>query len=387
MVLLGLSACSGTSVLGSGEGLGKIDGATTADGGTEKKVTRQLDTGDSGIVDLPARPQIGGGNSTSKTDSGTAVEAVPSPSPDSDALAAWLAFDKQPKGATRGVYLVNSNPTVQGCVSRLTDSAANAKQPAFSDDGKFIAYASEVTGTYQIHLLDLKTGENTPLTDLPQGATYPTFSPSGLTIAFVTGDPEAVRDGTTETPPGTGDVMLLNVKTGATQLLKVADPQVNFPYFAPAFASKARLLVSNGYAISALALNFSADPITISNERVLTSSGVPQEPAPSPNGLEMAYPDTCADTLQLEKLDIDLGSTRNCTPASRDFRRDEGILAPDWGSWGFIAVEFAGPLHGIFLVFDDATLSGGGGVAGAEGGRNPDWAPPDFRWACSPAGL
>ena len=86
--------------------------------------------------------------------------------------------------------------------------------------------------------------------------------------------------------------------------------------------------------------------------------------------------------LRLQTLEIDLGSLRSCTPASRDFRRDQGELSPDWGPFGFIAAEFAGPPYGILLI-NDFDLSNGGWVAGASGGRNPDWAPPSFHWSCS----
>jgi hypothetical protein len=359
-------AAGGKGALGEQVGgRGASDGEpVAADGG---------DDADSGPAGQGGEPGTAAG--------GMVASAGAAPSDEPGIVEAWFAFDKQPEGASRGIYLAPANPAADHCVPRLTGSTENAKQPAFSDDGKFLAYASDETGTYQIYLLDLATGESEPLTDLPQGATHPTFSPNGLTIAFVTGDPEAIRDGATEIPAGTGDLMLLNVKTRATQLLKAADPQVNYPYFGPAFASNERLVVSNSYRISALYLDTQADPIAIRSQRDLVH-GVPQEPAPSPDGLEMAFPDTCDDTLRLQTLEIDLGSLRSCTPASRDFRRDQGELSPDWGPFGFIAAEFAGPPHGILLI-NDFDLSNGGWVAGASGGRNPDWAPPSFHWSCS----
>lgn len=375
------AACGGSVDLESAGGAGgsPVAGAAGSAGGARLEPTTSGVGGEGGEADKGNAAT--GGQAPAK--GGSTGEAGAAQVTDPEGLAAWFAFDKQPQGATRGIYLVPANPVAQLCVPRLTDASANAKQPAFSDDGQFLAYASDESGTYQIHVLDLMTGASEPVTDLPQGASYPTFSPGGLTLAFVTGDPEAVRDGATEIPAGTGDVMLVNLKTNATQLLKAVDSQVDYPYFAPAFASDERLLISNGYAITALYLETQGDEVTVRSERLLTSPGVPQEPAPSPNGLEMAYPDTCDDTLAIQKLEIDLGSTRSCVPASRDFRRDQGALAPDWGGFGFLAVEFAGPEHGISLVFD-SDLSNGGWVAGAEGGRNPDWAPPTFRRSCSP---
>jgi Tol biopolymer transport system component len=292
---------------------------------------------------------------------------------------AWLAYDAQPDGEKRGIYLMTA---VDGgsCSKRITSDAFDAKQPAFSDDGKFVAYASNESGTYQIYLLELATGTSKKLTDLPGGASYPTISANGLTVAFVTGDPEVLRDGLVDSAPGAGDLMLVSVKTLQTKLVKAADPAVQYPYFSPAFSGNDRIFVANSFKL--LALYLDQDGAETSVERALTPApGVPQDPAPSPDGQQLAYVDSCADWLNLYTLRIDLGSTRNCTAPTREVRHDMGFVSADWGSFGFIVVENNAPSRGLYL-FHEEDLSNGGGLATEKLARNPDWAPSSFAPAC-----
>ena len=292
---------------------------------------------------------------------------------------AWLAYDAQPDGEKRGVYLMTA---VDGgsCSKRITSDAFDAKQPAFADDGNFVAYASNESGTYQIYLLELATGTTKQLTDLPEGASYPTISPNGQMVAFVTGDPEALRDELIDAAPGAGDLMLVSVKTLETKLVKPADPEVEYPYFSPAFSGNDRILVANSFELLALYLDKNA--VATGVERALSPApGVPQDPAPSPDGQNLAYVDSCTDWLNLYTLRIDVGSTRNCTAPTREIKRDMGYVSPDWGSFGFIVVENNTPSRGLYL-FHEEDLSSNGGLASKKLARNPDWAPTSFTPAC-----
>jgi len=265
------------------------------------------------------------------------------------------------------------------CSKRLTPDAFDAKQPAFSDDGKFVAYASNESGTYQIYLLELATGTTKQLTDLPQGASYPTISPNGVRVAFVTGDPEALRDGLVSAAPNAGDLMFVTVKTLETQLVKAADSVAQYPYFSPAFSGDDRIFVANSFKLLALYLDKTGAPTGV--ERSFLPGGVPQDPAPSPDGQNLAFVDSCTDTLTVYALRIDLGSTRNCVSSSREIRHDAGFVSPDWGTFGFIAVENNTPSHGLYLLREE-DLSNGGGLATQKLARNPDWAPTSFAPAC-----
>jgi hypothetical protein len=194
-------------------------------------------------------------------------------------------------------------------------------------------------------------------------------------LAFVTGDPEAFRDGVSPDSSDMGDLMELDFKSLEPRLVAARDEE--YPYFAPAFSGDDRLFVSNSYAIFAF---YRGPDGTWPTKRGVTSPGVPEEPAPSPDGQWLAYPDTCSDTLTLYKHRIDVGSSRSCV-GDRGFRRDMGIIAPDWGAFGFIAAEYLGPAHGLAL-WDEKDLSRGPALGTPKLARNPSWGPSDFKRAC-----
>ena len=69
-------------------------------------------------------------------------------------------------------------------LTRLTSGAWNDTGPAVSPDGKWLAFASDRSGYWDLHLLDLESGEIRPLTDTQEYDAAPTWSPDGQWIAF-----------------------------------------------------------------------------------------------------------------------------------------------------------------------------------------------------------
>src|SRR5262249_25515538 len=94
-----------------------------------------------------------------------------------------LAYAADTHGLGRSIYLAVLGD--QFCSKPLTDPAIQAKEPAFAPDGKSLAFAALVSGTYQIQVLDLVKNELRTLTTLPGGASYPVYSPDGMKLAFV----------------------------------------------------------------------------------------------------------------------------------------------------------------------------------------------------------
>jgi len=288
---------------------------------------------------------------------------------------AWLAFDGQNDAETRGVYLVFV-PDGNQCLRRLTPLGSNAKQPAFSSDGKLLAYVSDVSGSQQIYALDLSSGRTRQLTHLEGGASYPAFSPSGNALVFVSGDPEPYRDGTAPFTSTLGEVQLLDMKTLATQTLLPRDPLLG-PWSAPVFSGEDRILTANGHQLEAIYLLNGAfdDHQTVSNRGL-----APQDPAPSPDGQRVTFIDKCAgvNTLYTMRLDGSQDHTCDSTPL---VPADLGYRSPDWGNFGFIAVEFDQPEHGLWLW--DPTEKVTGHVVGVTMERNPTWAPLNFTYPCT----
>jgi len=67
---------------------------------------------------------------------------------------------------------------------RLTNDRFVDVDPAWSRDGRFIAYVSDRSGKTEIWLRELATGQDRKLTDLDAEVQRPVFSPDGTRIAF-----------------------------------------------------------------------------------------------------------------------------------------------------------------------------------------------------------
>ena len=81
-----------------------------------------------------------------------------------------------------GGFLVSPD----GSDLRRIDADVWIEYPAFSPDGKRIAFMGHEAGDYDIYVADLATGATTRLTDAPGSDGWPSWSPDGSTIAFAT---------------------------------------------------------------------------------------------------------------------------------------------------------------------------------------------------------
>jgi WD40-like Beta Propeller Repeat len=376
-----VTACGGAIDLDSPRRflVGSETGAS-GDAGQSAGTSSTAPVAGSGSGPSGGAPGAGGKSQTEPPPMGNEAGEGGSPVTAGPEERAWLAFDAQPEGEHRGIYWLTA-PT-SSCLERLSPQGVNAKQPAFSKDGRLIAYAGEdADGVYQIFAQELDGGDPQQVTDLPQGASYPVFTPWGA-VVFVTGDPEALREGLVEDSADTGNVMLVSLKSLEVSLIQPRDEALDYPYFAPAFAAEDRLLLSNSYSIDELRLDLTGATPLVIGKRTLTPPGVPQEPAPSPDGMKVIYPDTCSDTLTLYKLDVIYGSPRSCSPPSRDYLPNAGVRSPDWGAFGYIAVEHNDPTAPGLRLYDERDLSIGPPVPTPKRARNPSWAPADFTRRC-----
>jgi Tol biopolymer transport system component/TolB-like protein/Tfp pilus assembly protein PilF len=77
------------------------------------------------------------------------------------------------------VYTVDT-----GKIESVVESPYFDADPAFSPDGKTIAYVSDVDGNFEIYTRVIATGETKRLTNGPGHESFPTFSPDGTQIIF-----------------------------------------------------------------------------------------------------------------------------------------------------------------------------------------------------------
>jgi Tol biopolymer transport system component/predicted amidohydrolase len=98
----------------------------------------------------------------------------PAPSPDGSRIAFAALGD---------LWLRDAD----GRVERVTDGPADDGDPAWSPDGRAIAYVSDEHGDYQLYVLDLESGARRRVTDVSGHVTSPLWHPSGDSIVYVLG--------------------------------------------------------------------------------------------------------------------------------------------------------------------------------------------------------
>lgn len=99
---------------------------------------------------------------------------------------AWISPDgKRVVVEARGELF--SVPAEHGYIKNLTQSSGVAERyPAWSPDGKHIAYWSDASGEYELNLMEVSTGKTQQLTSYGAGYRYqPYWSPDSKKLAFV----------------------------------------------------------------------------------------------------------------------------------------------------------------------------------------------------------
>jgi Tol biopolymer transport system component len=128
----------------------------------------------------------------------------PAWSPDGKQIA-FVSADwdsKEKRRGTSDIYIMKSDGSG---INRLTSSSADDFSPAWSPDGKMLAFVSKRKGSADIFIVDLEiqiAKQMTPGADSVED--HPTWSPDGETIAF---------DSTRDNP--FGDIYKININGGS----------------------------------------------------------------------------------------------------------------------------------------------------------------------------
>ena len=198
-------------------------------------------------------------------------------------------------------------------LTRLTSGEQNDITPAFSPDGKSLAFASNRSGAWDIYILTLEDGEIRQLTDTAAYEAHPSWSPDGMWLAF-----EAYVDGNLE-------VMLQDIAQGNAAINLSNHPGADY---APAWSSGGRKIsfvsTRGGRTAVWLAdLDEQEEAKRFSQVSADTALSA-KHPAWSPNGQYLAWAEITAEGVhQLyiwDSTQLDLGPT----PSG----------SGDWPVWG-----------------------------------------------------
>jgi TolB protein len=146
----------------------------------------------------------------------------PAWSPDGRTLAFVSNRDGNPELYALNVYA--------GDLRRLTNHAAADYMPSWSPDGKQIAFVSERSTAPQLYVMDMESGAIRQITDHIASDYAPAWSPDGRGLFFTMfplyGNPNNQRFG--------GDIYTMDLNTGKLNRVTFRDGSINFsPAFSP----------------------------------------------------------------------------------------------------------------------------------------------------------
>jgi len=143
-----------------------------------------------------------------------------------------------------------------------------------------IAYASNRSGVAQVYLVDLASEELTQLTDLPEGACQPAWSPDGNLLAFI-----SPCKGMDETYPNSG-LYILNLESKETTPVPTIPGGDFDPAWSPDGKTIAFTSLRTGQMEIFLLTVSDLSTVQITNNKIGLES---RQPAWSPDGAQIVY--------------------------------------------------------------------------------------------------
>jgi len=198
-----------------------------------------------------------------------------------------------------------------GPTFNLTNDPAEDRAPAFSADGRYVAFESHRDGNWEIYIIELESGEVRRVTNHLAYDGAPVWSPDGRYLAF-----ESYRDGNLE-------VYTLDLVSGALHRL-TDDPAGDY---APAWSPHGRWIAFTTWREGNKEIYLMGAQGV--KQRNLTQHESDDEyPAWSPDGQRLAFVSWRDGNGEIYTLDVDSGEVVRLT------HNDLLDTAPDWSPDG-----------------------------------------------------
>ena len=178
--------------------------------------------------------------------------------------------------------------------------------PVFSPDGKRIAFTSNRDGNPELYVMNRDGSDVRRLTNNAEIDTSPTFSPSGTQIAFASGR------------SGTPQIYVIGVD-GAGMRRISQESYADRPTWSPAPYNEIAFTARTGPGFDIKILNIG----TGETRQITFGEGTNESPAWAPNGRHLAFSSTRAGRLQIFTVDRDGRNLRQIT-------REGNNQTPHW---------------------------------------------------------
>ena len=270
-----------------------------------------------------------------------------------------LAFgvDLEPTGVLPQIYSILPNGED---FRQLTDSVGQNICPAYSADGKEIAFCSNRTGSFEIWKMKQNGTQQMQVTHLAEFATFPDFSPDGRTIVFASPAPGSP----VQSPP---DIWAIDSDGHGAPVRLTDNPAMDgLPAYSPD-GSKIAFVSARSGIPQVLVMNADgSDPVP------LTFDSAPKGQLPdwSPDGSKIAYQASIAGNGDIYVMNADGSDQRQLTHTTQT---EFGTAwSPDGSQIAFVRV--LGPTNvdrAIYVMNADGT----GEHFLHQGSRVPAWQP------------